>query len=147
MQVITQTRRPSSPLWTTDVVNLAIGQNIREARKHRQLSQLGLGRLVNLSQQQIQKYEVGKDAVSSYVIVLLAEALDYQPSALLPMRKAITCNGAAVPLNEQQELLRLYERLSDSQRCSLISLVLSLGTSRPAVPRRLKGSALKRSAV
>ncbi|MHB8285973.1 MAG: helix-turn-helix domain-containing protein [Caulobacteraceae bacterium] len=124
----------------TDVVNLAIGQNIRNARKHRKLSQLALGQLVKLSQQQIQKYEVGKDAISSSVIVRLAEALNYQPSALLLMRKALTRNGAEVPIDEQQELLCLYERLTESQRCSLVSLVVSLGTSRPAIPRRLKAA-------
>lgn len=57
-------------------INVRVGQNIRNIRKERGLSQGQTGKLIGVSFQQIQKYETGTNRVSAPKLVLLARELD-----------------------------------------------------------------------
>ena len=61
---------------STTKSDIAIGQRIRTARLESKMSQTDLGETMNISFQQIQKYENGKNRVSARDIVLIAKALN-----------------------------------------------------------------------
>lgn len=69
-------RRPServAALW---------GQNIRDARRARKLTQIDLARLVNLSQTAISRYERGEGSFTPDLMLSFAFALDATVTAL-----------------------------------------------------------------
>lgn len=68
---------------TLSGIDREIGSRIRHARKAKGLSQSQLGEVLNVSFQQVQKYERGTNRVSSSALVLVARALDTTPAALL----------------------------------------------------------------
>ena len=65
-------------------VDRYVGQQIREVRRARGLSQGDLGRQVGVTFQQVQKYERGVNRVSCSRLVQLAEALGVPSGELLP---------------------------------------------------------------
>ena len=63
--------------------NGEIGQNIRQWRKQRGLSQSDLGEILGISYQQVQKYECGVNRISAVNLRLAAEALNVPSSILI----------------------------------------------------------------
>ena len=53
-----------------------IGRNIRSIRKEKGISQRELGDLLRVSCQQIQKYEIGKDRISSSTLYMVSRVLN-----------------------------------------------------------------------
>lgn len=75
--VLTQHKLNESPeLATCDGIDFRIGQRLRGLRVARGLSQTDVAAKVNLSFQQIQKYESGKSRVTAAKLCSLARALD-----------------------------------------------------------------------
>ncbi|MHB8286567.1 MAG: helix-turn-helix domain-containing protein [Caulobacteraceae bacterium] len=102
-------------------IDLAIGHALRSARKDRGLSQASLAHSVRVSQQQLQKYEKGKNRVSAMMLIRLAAALEMQPSALLPIQAdkvSATCELRA----DQRALLEAYDALNHERRMALLVL-------------------------
>jgi transcriptional regulator with XRE-family HTH domain len=60
-----------------------IGARVRRARKERGLTQTQLGESLNVSFQQVQKYERGTNRISSSALILIARVLDVSPHELL----------------------------------------------------------------
>lgn len=58
-------------------LNLLIGKRIRQAREERKLSQGKLGEPLDVTFQQVQKYERGVNRVSCENMVVIAQTLDY----------------------------------------------------------------------
>lgn len=61
-------------------VDLHVGQKIKQLRTLRRMSQTDVARKLNLSFQQIQKYEIGSNRVAASRLFELAQILDVPPS-------------------------------------------------------------------
>lgn len=61
-------------------VDLHVGQKIKQLRTLRRMSQTDVARKLNLSFQQIQKYEIGSNRVAASRLFELAKILDVPPS-------------------------------------------------------------------
>lgn len=59
-----------------DKFNIELGKRLRDLRKARGLTQKELAMKLNLSTQQIQKYEAGKNSPSAYKLPNIAKILD-----------------------------------------------------------------------
>ena len=66
-----------------DDLNRIVGANIRTARKARHLTQMELGRMVDLVYSGISKVETGKTGVSLETLVKMVSALDTSADVLL----------------------------------------------------------------
>ncbi|MEM9966988.1 MAG: helix-turn-helix transcriptional regulator [Pseudomonadota bacterium] len=61
-------------------VDIHVGQKIKQLRTLRRMSQTDVARKLNLSFQQVQKYEIGSNRVSASRLFELAQILDVAPS-------------------------------------------------------------------
>lgn len=68
---------------TPDQFDQQVGERIRAARLAAGLSQTGLADALGLSFQQVQKYEKGTNRVAPGRLVVIAQACDTSPAALL----------------------------------------------------------------
>jgi len=69
---------------TTDPVDLFVGERLKAARLQAGLTQAELGRAMNLSFQQVQKYERGTNRISASMLVRAAKALDVPAADFFP---------------------------------------------------------------
>lgn len=106
-----------------------IGKKLRTLRREAGLSQRDLARKLNLSHQQIQKYERGNNALPLRRIKPFAFALGVAPANLMfPEVGGTDIDSSADLTLEQAELLRLYNELPDLEsRRKLLELLRSLG--------------------
>lgn len=106
-----------------------IGKKLRTLRREAGLSQRDLAKKLNLSHQQIQKYERGNNALPLQRVKSFAFALGVAPAILVFPEVEGTSIGAAMGLSpEQTELLHLYDNLPDLEsRRKLLELLRSLG--------------------
>src|SRR5262245_25513025 len=90
---------PKSP----DAYDAVVGHNIRITRLAQGLSQSGLARRLDVTFQQLQKYESGTNRVGAGRLVRIAQALDVPVMALLagipgvPGANGARADGADVP--------------------------------------------------
>ncbi|MEJ6789565.1 helix-turn-helix transcriptional regulator [Brevundimonas sp. BR2-1] len=70
-----------------DPIDIYIGQRLRAERLARKMSQTDLGEALNVSFQQIQKYERGDNRVSASMLTRAAEALDLSVTEFFPPEK------------------------------------------------------------
>ena len=68
-----------SPKTSTEI-DAYIGYRLKRLRRGKELSQTALGRGVNISFQQIQKYELGKNRISASRLWQFCVLLDVTPS-------------------------------------------------------------------
>lgn len=61
-------------------VDIHVGQKLKQIRTLRRLSQTDVARQLNLSFQQIQKYEIGSNRVAASRLFELAQILEVSPS-------------------------------------------------------------------
>lgn len=61
-------------------VDLHVGRKLKQIRTLRRLSQTDVARKLNLSFQQIQKYEIGSNRVAASRLFELSQVLDVDPS-------------------------------------------------------------------
>ncbi|MEM7520672.1 MAG: helix-turn-helix transcriptional regulator [Pseudomonadota bacterium] len=61
-------------------VDLHVGRKLKQVRTLRRLSQTDVARKLNLSFQQIQKYEIGSNRIAASRLFELAQILDVHPS-------------------------------------------------------------------
>jgi transcriptional regulator with XRE-family HTH domain len=73
-----------TPNETPDPIDIYVGHRLREIRRSKNISQAQLGMAVDVSFQQVQKYERGANRVSASVLVKLARHLDVSAADLLP---------------------------------------------------------------
>lgn len=108
---------------STHDLNIHIGRRISEARRSRNLSQTDLATQLDLTFQQIQKYEKGKSKVSFLSMLVISRTLrmpiTYFSQDIFPTTPEIS--GRLSP--DSLQLLNLYEQLPDSQRRALLCLV------------------------
>ena len=88
--------------------DIALGKNLKELRVRQEMSQIQLGRKVNDTWQQIDKFEDGA-RVPAPKLEELAEALGVRiPKKLI--RKIVNCRKLEMEdgINQQEELIELY---------------------------------------
>jgi transcriptional regulator with XRE-family HTH domain len=66
-----------------DPIDVAVGARLRMRRQEAGMSQAALGEFLEITFQQVQKYERGTNRISASMLVKTARALDCPPGALL----------------------------------------------------------------
>lgn len=127
-------------LGRADPLDVLIGQRVRRARATRGLSQTELGAAINVTFQQIQKYEAGTNRIAASTLVRIADALDVTPDELLSGGAALAVEPDARPsllaTPGADVLLAGYAKLgSATLRRAVLSLVREMNGERAADPR------------
>ena len=108
----------------------AIGARIRMFRQARKLSQTELGKHLNVTFQQVQKYELGINRVSSASLITLCSALGVKPEQLLGNGHGVFHEEPDVleALQDKQISHMLVElhRLPKSQRVGLLQIMQTI---------------------
>jgi len=94
--------------------NKRIGQIIKEARKTRGMTQMGLSELIGVSYQQVQKYEKGSDNISVERLKQIAVAVNAPITLFFPAAAETAAETPAVygkMPDDEMLLLRLYRRI------------------------------------
>jgi transcriptional regulator with XRE-family HTH domain len=123
----------------SDPLDILIGGRVRRLRVARGLSQTELGAAINVTFQQIQKYEAGTNRIAASTLVRIADALDVAPDELLSGGAALTIEPDARPsllaTPGAEALLTGYAKLgSETLRRAVLSLVREMSGERPADP-------------
>ena len=133
---------PPPRVGNADPLDVLIGRRVRRLRAARGLSQTELGNAVNVTFQQIQKYEGGTNRIAASTLVRIAAALDVSTDELLTDRTPMFAEDAALRPSllstpGAEALLVGYARLgSETLRRAVLSLVRELsGDSGPTGPR------------
>ena len=94
-----------------------IGARVRRARKERGLTQTQLGESLNVSFQQVQKYERGTNRISSSALILIARVLDVSPEELLGSDggKGSDIDWDLFAVEGADELLRSYRAIGSAK--------------------------------
>jgi len=104
------------------VIEKQIGQKIKEIRKKKGISQMGLAEKVGLSFQQIQKYEKGTSKISVSRLFQIAEALGVdihtffekpQNSVSVAMEETKTYGLKLTP--QEKELVNLFRNIDNKK--------------------------------
>jgi transcriptional regulator with XRE-family HTH domain len=105
-----------------------VGDKLRALRRNAGLSQRELAMRLELSHQQIQKYERGDNALPLERIRSYAAALGVSPSSLaFPEDNWMAAESAPILSPDRLELLRLYDALPDREsRDRLLGFLRSL---------------------
>jgi transcriptional regulator with XRE-family HTH domain len=115
--------RPRPKKATAD--DFEIGRRIRDIRQTKGLSQSDLGRMVNLTFQQIQKYEKGANRAAASTLIRIAAALEVPILDLLP---AVNVAGEPPPTPtltatpELSQIAHLFQRMGRSKRGMVVEI-------------------------
>ena len=113
--------------------NRRIGRIIREVRKSRGLTQMGLSELIGVSYQQVQKYEKGVDNISIERLKQIANAVNAPMTFFFPLSEGAVKESQAAYGNmadDEVQLLQLFRRLkSKKARKAVIELLRSFTSS------------------
>lgn len=101
---------------------VAFGQRIRAARVAARMSMEALGEAINVSYQQVQKYETGRDRVSVGALQAIADALGVTPGSFFSGEAP----AVAIPVKDVREAQRIGERIVRLNDPSLIRRLLAL---------------------
>lgn len=94
----------------------SIGQLIRETRKAQEMTQMDLAELLEVSYQQVQKYEKGNENISVERLQQIARALHVPITFfLLPERAAETRAHYGKMPEDEAVLLKLYKRIKSKK--------------------------------
>lgn len=118
------------PTSGPDPVDIAIGAAIRRRRREARISQEGLAARINVSFQQVQKYERGANRVPFSRLVKIARALGCSVRTLIGSVDAhehdepVEVVGARLMgLPDAAEVLTLFEELRPAARRALLTLL------------------------
>ncbi len=119
------------PSASPDPIDVEVGARLRARRRSCGVTQAGLAESLNLSFQQVQKYERGYNRVSASVLVRCARALVCRVGELLgeaPGEQAEFNAGAAAGNSERErgEFLRAFVEVPLDERRVLIRLMASI---------------------
>ena len=113
-----------------DAADMLVGRNIRILRQDRRMSQTELGRGIDVTFQQVQKYENGTNRVGAGRLAQIAMALEVPMEALLQGVQAIKRRARAdddplalLSTGQAMRLARAFSKISDGRiRIALVSL-------------------------
>jgi len=128
----------------TTKIDQEIGNRLRQARLAKRLTQDGLGKLIGISFQQIQKYENGSNRIAASRLYLLADVLGIpvayffdnleKAPAALPQPGVKTNGENSLPDRVIRVARDLNEMPEGPQRDALFGLIKTMG-GRAAVRR------------
>lgn len=120
-------------------IDMHVGKRVRIRRRLLDMSQSDLGNAVDLTFQQIQKYERGANRISASVLFRLSEVLDVPISFFFDdMPESVAGTPASPPIedapdlgvfnsDDARELVRVYFQIEDPKvRRSMFDLARSL---------------------
>ena len=120
------TRKPNGP----DPIDVAVGARIRIRRRWLNKSQSALAEGLDLTFQQVQKYERGTNRVSASMLVRIAALLDCSGAYLLGEDGATPGPGSRLmtqfTLPGADELLAAYESVTPDARRSILSVAQAI---------------------
>jgi transcriptional regulator with XRE-family HTH domain len=119
---------------TPDPIDVEVGARIRARRKFFGISQTKLANALNLTFQQIQKYERGANRVSASTLVRIARELDITVAALVGEQEEAIPHRTEVfrslGVTGALELLTAYAKIPDPDvRKSVVQLAKSVAKS------------------
>lgn len=116
-----------------DPIDVAVGSRIRVRRQALKISQSALADALNLSFQQIQKYERGANRVSASMLVKIARRLECSAAALLGETEAHAGDAEFLQLLSAPgavDLLTAFNKIEDSTtRAAVINVARGLARS------------------
>ncbi len=92
-------------------VDIHVGKKLKELRTLRRLSQTDVGRKLNLSFQQIQKYEIGANRIAASRLYELSSALDVPAAYFFEGLEA--ANDVNAPTDPGIDIVRALSNISD----------------------------------
>jgi len=114
----------------SDPIDVAVGSRIRIRRQALKISQSALAEALNLSFQQIQKYERGANRVSASMLVKIARKLQCSAGALLGETEEHAGDAEFLSMLSTPgavELMKAFNRISDPDlRSAMISVARGL---------------------
>lgn len=121
-------KRPTSQ---PDPIDVEVGRRLRQRRRSSGVTQAGLAEALNLSFQQVQKYERGFNRVSASVLVRCARALKCSVGDLVgesvDERSGFdAAAGAGISERERAEFLKAFIEVPPDERRVLIRLMASM---------------------
>lgn len=118
------------PKNTRDPVDAFVGQRIRVFRLKKSLSQTDLAGHLELTFQQVQKYEKGSNRVGSGRLLKIAEFLGQPVAAFFPREVVANADSEVMNLVDKastMKLLQAYRAIeNDTVRSQLVSLVVAI---------------------
>ena len=119
---------------TAHPIDIYVGKRIRDRRKYLRLTQRSLGEELGVTFQQIQKYEQGKNRVSSSSLYKLARLLDVAIGYFFEDIGGKPCGCAngkkfdAYQRQETRDIVSAHQRIADpADRDKLMQLIRVLG--------------------
>ena len=115
-----------------DPIDIEVGKRVRVYRQRAKLSQTQLGDALNLTFQQVQKYEKGMNRIAPSRLEVIARACGVPVSAFMPSLDANKGDGSPLPFAEleipgAQELLVEYGKIKDGKmRSALVFLTRAI---------------------
>lgn len=117
----------------SDPIDVAVGARIRVRRQALKISQSALAEALNLSFQQIQKYERGANRVSASMLVKIARRLECSAAALLGETEKHAGDAEFLALLAAPgavDLLTAFNQITDaSTRAAVINVARGLAAS------------------
>lgn len=110
-------------------IDKLVGNNLRERRVAKGLSQEELADMIHISYQQIQKYERGLNRVSASRLVELSDALDCEIPAFFVGIKAEIAVAEPRNLNairREQEVIKGYNNLPEVVQSAVANLLSAM---------------------
>lgn len=107
-----------------------IGQLIKNIRRAKKMSQMKLAEMVNVSYQQIQKYEKGISSISIERLKQISKALDIPVNLFFPSGEEMVSEASAIygkMTDDEQLLLQLFRSIKDKKlRKSILEFLKDL---------------------
>lgn len=117
-----------------NVIDVELGSRIRARRRTAGVTQAELAGMLNLSFQQVRKYERGQNRVSASVLVRCARALECSIADLVgagPGDRPGFDAGQAISEAERAEFLSAFVAISPDGRAVLIRFLVSIARPLP----------------
>ena len=121
-------------MHASELIERQIGMRIRQMRVMRKMSQMHLAAKIQLSYQQLQKYESGENKCSIAKLALIAKALNCRRSDLLPNEDAGVSELEfidSLPSTIDVRLINRISKLTLRQRRLVANLVAELLREEP----------------
>lgn len=119
----------SDTIAATEVhpVDLMVGDAIRKLRYLRGMSQMELANRIDLSFQQLQKYEVGENRISASRLYEVSKALQVKPGFFFEKKRAAMDELPVYADRQTAQLVTSFARITDPQKHkTILNLVRAL---------------------
>jgi transcriptional regulator with XRE-family HTH domain len=127
---------------SNDPYDAIIGGNIRLARLAAKMSQTDLARKINLTFQQVQKYETGANRVGAGRLLRIANVLDLPVIAFYRDLEQSSRPNPSLPFLQKQDSFRLveaFDKITNRRvRNTLVALVVNIAERKKTNKRTIR---------